>query len=113
MHARARRAGHTDVPGDIFAGAKMHARARRAGHMDVPGDIFAGAKMRAPRPQGEGQDGPSQTAKRTAVQTATLDTGRGHHYNQQVTCARERTGETSELTVSGESAVQVPASRIL
>ena len=30
MHARARRAGHTDVPGDIFAGAKMHARARRA-----------------------------------------------------------------------------------
>ena len=31
--------------------------------------------MGAPRPQGEGQDGPSQSAKRTVVHTVTLDTG--------------------------------------
>ena len=31
--------------------------------------------MGALRPEGEGQDGPSQSAKRTVVQTATLDTG--------------------------------------
>ncbi len=31
--------------------------------------------MGALRPEGEGQDGPSQSAKRTVVQTAALDTG--------------------------------------
>ena len=38
MHAAgARRVGHTDVPDDIFAGAKMHGvAARRVGHTDVP-----------------------------------------------------------------------------
>ena len=47
MHgAAARRGGYTDVPADIFAGAKMHgAAARRGGYTDVPADIFAGAKM--------------------------------------------------------------------
>ena len=42
---------------------------------EIQPDIFAGAKMGAPRPQGEGQDGPSQSAKRTVVHTVTLDTG--------------------------------------
>ena len=31
--------------------------------------------MGALRPKGEGQDGPSQAAKRALMQTATLDTG--------------------------------------
>ncbi len=41
MHgAAARRDRHTEVPGDILAGARMHgATARRVGHMEVPDDI--------------------------------------------------------------------------
>ncbi len=31
--------------------------------------------MGALRPEGEGQDGPSQSAKRTVMQTATMGTG--------------------------------------
>ena len=54
----------------------------------------AGARRARP------MDGPSKTAKRTVVHTATLGTGRILHDHQQVTCENERTGEISGLRVS-------------
>ena len=44
-----------------------------------------------------GQNIQPEAAKRTVVQTATLDTGRILHDHQQVTCEIERTGEISGL----------------
>ena len=46
-----------------------------------------------------GQNIRPEAAKRTVVQTATLDTGRILHDHQQVTCEKERTGEISGLTL--------------
>ena len=46
-----------------------------------------------------GQNIQPEAAKRTVVQTATLDTGRILHDHQQVTCERERTGEISGLEI--------------
>ena len=53
--------------------------------------------MGAPRPKGEGQDGPSQSAKRTVVQTATWATDQYVQLIQHVMCERERTGAISGL----------------
>ena len=44
-----------------------------------------------------GQNIQPEAAKRTLMQTATLDTGRILHHHQQVTCEKERTGAISGL----------------
>ena len=47
-----------------------------------------------------GQNIQPESAKRTVVQTATLDTGRIPQDHQQVTCEKERTGELSGLNLN-------------
>ena len=56
-----------------------------------------------------GQNIQPEAAKRTVVQTATLDTGRILHDHQQVTCEKERTGEISGLArMKNHKAAQTP-----
>ena len=62
---------------------------------------FCRSKNVRPRPKGSAQDVPSTAAKRTVMQTATLDTGWILHDHQQVTCEKERTGEISGLARRG------------
>ena len=63
--------------------------------------VLATEGVDTPTPEGAranlGQNIQPEAAKRTVVQTATLDTGRIPQEHQQVTCEKERTGEISGL----------------
>ena len=65
------------------------------------GFVLATEGVDTPTPEGAranlGQNIQPEAAKRTVVQTATLDTGRIPQGYQQATCKKERTGEISGL----------------